>query len=667
MKYLIIFFFSFWSLFTKAPEPKIHFKGTVKDKATKEALAACEVSVKNLTSGTTFKTLADAKGNFELTLTPGKFKFNYKFIGYNTFSESYNLNPKNDTLISKEIFLTERTKVVEDSISVKTIKKKLVEAERKEEAKRSSRSRGGVKDSYAPTLSGGTYTETISFSGAGSRGIMSGEDISMEGVSGDRVTYASGGVNSDVKAGTLTAGEINDFSKWSLWEDLSKGELNSFITYWGILPRHRFSIQITNESKSPLTDIKVILKDPFGKAIWQSHTDNTGKAELWANLYDSTDLIKGKYTLEAVYNGKTFTIKDASAFNQGINKLIIPADCKQPLNMDIVFAVDATGSMGDEIRYLQAELYDVIEKVKQGNPNLNLNMGSVFYRDKEDLYLTVQQDLTSDINKVMDFMKAQSADGGGDEPEGVDAAMEVAIGKFNWREDARARVMFLVLDASPHHDKETMEKLNKYTIMAAEKGIRIVPIVCSGIDKASEYLMRSMALATNGNYIFLTDHSGIGDKHIAPSTDKFDVETLNILLIRLLQQYIFMPECNQTVNTARIDSLQHNQPDSTSKDSSFVQNPNPPKDSTGTVSPKPDDWFLKYYPNPCRGILKVEINAAISELYIADINGKLLMKIPVASDEHYKEIDMTNYPAGVYFLRYCVDGKCKSGKFVLIH
>jgi hypothetical protein len=662
MKYLIIFFFSIWGLFSKSPEPKILFKGTVKDNATKEVLIACEVSVKNLTSGATFKTLTDTKGNFELTLTPGKFKVNYNYIGYNTFAESYNVNPKRDTIISKKIVLTEKKKIKEDSTIVKIEEKKLIETDAMEVLKFTP-SRGGAKDYYASPAPSLSYTSR----GSATKAAMSFEDISSEGVSGDRVTYASGGINSDVKAGTLTAGEINDFSKWSLWEDLSKGELNSFITYWGILPKHRFSVQVTNESKSPLTDIKVILKDPFGKIIWQSHTDNTGKAELWANLYDSTDLIKGKYTLEAIYNGKTFTIKDASAFNQGINKLIIPAACKQPLNMDIVFAVDATGSMGDEIRYLQAELYDVIEKIKRGNPGLNLNMGSVFYRDKEDAYLTVQQDLTSDINKVMDFMKAQSADGGGDEPEGVDAAMEVAIGKFKWREDARARVMFLVLDASPHHDKETMEKLNKYTIMAAEKGIRIVPIVCSGIDKASEYLMRSMALATNGNYIFLTDHSGIGDKHIAPSTYKFDVETLNILLIRLLQQYIFMPECNQTVNTTRIDSLQHNQPDSTSKDSSFVQNPNPAKDSTRTVNNKPDDWFLKYYPNPCRGILKVEINANISELYIADINGKLLMKIPVASDEHYKEIDMSNYPAGVYFLRYCVDGKCKSGKFVLVH
>ena len=139
--------------------------------------------------------------------------------------------------------------------------------------------------------------------------------------------------------------------------------------------------------------------------------------------------------------------------------------------------------------------------------------------------------------------------------------------------------------------------------------------------------MRSIALATNGNYIFLTDHSGIGDGHIAPSTDKYDVETLNVLLIRLLQQYIFMPECNQTINTARIDSLQHNQPDSSYNDSSFVHNPNPKKDSTGIDNNMPDTWFLKYYPNPCKGLLKVEINANISELYIADINGKLLMKI----------------------------------------
>ena len=126
-----------------------------------------------------------------------------------------------------------------------------------------------------------------------------------------------------------------------------------------------------------------------------------------------------------------------------------------------------------------------------------------------------------------------------------------------------------------------------------------------------------------------------------------------------------MPECDQTVNTAHLDSLQHIVSDSASKDTLLVNNPNPPKDSI--AKPKPGDWFLKYYPNPCRGILQVDINANISELYIADINGKLLMQIPVSKEQGHMEIDMTQYPSGVYFLRYCVDGVCKSGKFVLIH
>ena len=243
MKYLIIFFFSIWGLFSKSPEPKILFKGTVKDKATKEALIACEVSVKNLTSGAIFKTLTDTKGNFELTLTPGKFKVNYSYIGYTTFAQSYNLNPKKDTIISKKVFLTEKKKIQNDSISVKTDEKKLKETDALEVIKFTP-SRGGTFDYYAaPSLS---YSGTISSSGSATSATMSYEDISTEGVSGDRVTYASRGIDGDIKAGTLTAGEINDFSKWSLWEDLSKGELNSFIRYWGILPKHRFSVLVTN-------------------------------------------------------------------------------------------------------------------------------------------------------------------------------------------------------------------------------------------------------------------------------------------------------------------------------------------------------------------------------------------------------------------------------------
>jgi len=673
MKYFFLFLLPIWSLFVSIPEPKLEIKGTVLDKSSNLPIESCAIKIKYLKNGVTFETITDSKGQFTIALFPGKFSLAFEAKNYNVKNETYSLFPIKDTLINTVVFLEKKdlkttpdsTTLINHSFEFHT-----------EDSKYETLSKDEL-NTVSPTFSSpGSATHSIESYDlksrtkpvkhtAKARGTFaptstSGEDIFM---GDERVSYKSDGKTSGIKAGTLTAGEINDFNKWLLWNDLTKGELRSYSKNWNILPKHRFSVLVTNESKNPLTDIEVLLKNSSGTILWKSHTDNTGKAELWANLFDSSDLKKGNYKLEAIYEGKSYTVSNAKVFGQSINKIIIPAACSQPLNLDIVFAVDATGSMGDEITYLQAELQDVIEKVKGRNPQLNLSIGSVFYRDKEDAYLTVEQDLTTDVGKLMNFMKAQSADGGGDEPEGVDAAMEVAISKFNWNRQARARVMFLVLDASPHSDPESLAKLKKYTIMAAEKGIRIVPIVCSGIDKAGEYLMRSMALATNGNYVFLTDHSGIGNMHIAPSTDKYEVETLNLLLVRLLQQYVFMPECNQTVNSQIIDSLQKTKVDSVSNDSTIVNNP---KNDSADIKNQPE-WLLKYYPNPCRGILQVDINTDIKELFIADINGKLILKIEVGKEQGHLEIDLNAYPAGIYFLQYTVKGKTKAGKFILTH
>ena len=79
---------------------------------------------------------------------------------------------------------------------------------------------------------------------------------------------------------------------------------------------------------------------------------------------------------------------------------------------------------------------------------------------------------------------------------------------------------------------------------AAVKGIRIVPVACSGTDKATEFIMRSMALATNGTYLFLTDDSGIGNGHIKPTTDEFKVELLNDLIQRIIEQMCFVNTCD---------------------------------------------------------------------------------------------------------------------------
>ena len=73
------------------------------------------------------------------------------------------------------------------------------------------------------------------------------------------------------------------------------------------------------------------------------------------------------------------------------------------------------------------------------------------------------------------------------------------------------------------------------TKKAAEKEIRIIPVASSGIDKETGFLLRSMAIANNGVYVFSTNHSGVGNSHIEPSNVTYSIELLNELLLQIIK------------------------------------------------------------------------------------------------------------------------------------
>ena len=72
----------------------------------------------------------------------------------------------------------------------------------------------------------------------------------------------------------------------------------------------------------------------------------------------------------------------------------------------------------------------------------------------------------------------------------------------------------------------------------AKKGIRIIPIAASGVDKDTEFFLRFAAIATDGTYVFITNDSGVGNEHIAATVGQYEVEKLNELIIRLINQYM---------------------------------------------------------------------------------------------------------------------------------
>ncbi len=355
---------------------------------------------------------------------------------------------------------------------------------------------------------------------------------SSGGATSSSGAWGSGNPNGQFEPGILTAGEWSDLDNWEFWNNLlSNQEYYEDVNKWKLkkIKRHSFLVVDKNETVVANAEIS-LLSDQL--VLWKTKTDNTGRATLWSNL-DLEGL-----TAQVTYEDAREIVMQVKDYAAGVNKVQLDKSIVNKKIMDIYFAVDATGSMGDEIDYLKAELNNVIQRIKQNNPSLEMRFGSVFYRDEGDEYVTRPFNFTTDEASLISFISDQSATGGGDYPEAVHAAMDLAITQNSWNENASARIMFLILDAPPHYNQEVISSLELNIIHAAEKGIKIIPITASGIDKATEYLMRSFAILTNGTYVFITDDSGVGNPHLVPTIGDYEVEKLNDLMVRLVGKYV---------------------------------------------------------------------------------------------------------------------------------
>lgn len=439
------------------------------------------------------------------------------------------------------------------------------------------------------------------------------------------------------KAGQLTAGEINDFSKWNYCKDIAVPTLDQYKNEWKFFPEKRISVQLINEDKKPIVGEKVKLLNEKNEIIWEAVSDNLGNAEMWVNPMMNSDNSTQNYALSDS-KGKIIS-RNLKEFKNGQNIVVLDRSCLSKRALDIAFVVDATGSMGDEISYLQSELLDVLKKVETNLKTSNVRYGSVFYRDNGDEYVTKKFDFTNKAEDLVSFIKKQSANGGGDTPEAVVEALQVSIDELKWSDENTTKIMFLILDAPPHHSEENIKKLYEKIKWAAKKGITIIPLAASDTDKQTEYLMRTFALLTNGTYTFLTNDSGIGNNHIAPTIDSFEVEKLNELLLRLILQRATLPKCKRGISNDFINKKMETE----------IKNQSENK--------------ISFYPNPTKGLLSIKSNEIIDELFVYDLAGKIIMrKENLVGNKNI--VDLTSYPQSVYLIRVRTKDKWETFKVI---
>ena len=171
--------------------------------------------------------------------------------------------------------------------------------------------------------------------------------------------------------------------------------------------------------------------------------------------------------------------------------------------MEIVFVLDATGSMGGMIANAKNKIWAIANTLAQSEPKPEISFGLVHFRDRGDSYVTRRTMLTTDLDKFYyDLMHVQ-AGGGGDTPESVNQALAEAIHQFQWDPSPHTfKSVFLLGDSPPHMNYNDI-KYPQSCKVAIQKDIIINTILC-GHNGSTEQVWREIAAATQGDFIRLS-------------------------------------------------------------------------------------------------------------------------------------------------------------------
>ncbi|MFT5354046.1 MAG: hypothetical protein ACI9KE_001246 [Polyangiales bacterium] len=289
--------------------------------------------------------------------------------------------------------------------------------------------------------------------------------------------------------------------------------------------RARFTV--VDGSGRPVMNATVQVQDSQGRsAVALTHAD--GICDIHPGLLGLQDVVSvraqfgqsGRSERVQVGRSEQVTLRLMDHVSQG------------PTSLDIAFLIDVTGSMEDELRYVNREVVSIVDRIRSES-QIPVRIGAVFYRDRSDSVPLQRIQFTTDVQAFAAAMHSVRASGGGDYPEDMNAGFATALDGLNWNNSAgAARVLIPIADAPP----QNYGGFDHHAAMrsALQRGIRILPVAASGADRSVEFLFRAYGAVTSTPYVYLTDDSGVGGTHMEADTDRVAVEFFHDVLTRLL-------------------------------------------------------------------------------------------------------------------------------------
>lgn len=331
---------------------------------------------------------------------------------------------------------------------------------------------------------------------------------------------------------TVTAGMVDDnadFSGYLAFRNRTRVEHRARDI------RERYLLEVKDPRGRAVADAEVAVQAPSGHAMW-ARTDTAGRVWLHPNAFDPSR--SAYYEVAVRKDGRESGARLSRGQKSAVEVVLDARPAPARARLDLVFLVDATGSMGDEIDKLKATLRGITAEVARLPSQPDLCLGLVAYRDKGDAFLLRSHDLTDDVGAFQGALNALRADGGGDYPEAMNEALHETVHNLSWRGDGATRLVVLLADAPPHLDyggpyyDDDMQA-------ALGKGIKVFSVGASGLDKQGEFIQRQIAQYTGGRFVFLTyaqahnPASGPG-RETVHDVKNYSVDTLDRLIVRLV-------------------------------------------------------------------------------------------------------------------------------------
>ena len=248
-----------------------------------------------------------------------------------------------------------------------------------------------------------------------------------------------------------------------------------------------------------------------------------------------------------------------------LNLLVEILNVEISTSLDLLFIVDITGSMTSYMNEVKKNIISVINGIIDKCPGIDINLGFIGYRDFYEKYYDI--DFTQEHENLKDMISEVYTSGGGDLPEDVAFALELALNK-SWKSNAKFAIF--IADAPGHGTKYGGDDISgrgypeRLLIedMITEMAERGISLFCLRISSATDTMYKlfeniyneekspstKFIIVNSNNYGYSYDYRSFSEEIITQAINVYYEQrkvTINDCLVSKSSVYEFLRDNNR--------------------------------------------------------------------------------------------------------------------------